>query len=525
MVKKRIGSFVFLLFAAGLVLSCSKPQRVVRYGDMLPRSNPETQGVATEGILRFLEEVESQGIELHSFMMLRHGKVITECWWDPYKAGMNHAMHSATKTFTATAIGFAVKEKRLKVTDKVISFFPDDLPEEVSPFLQEMRVKDLLTMSTGHDRAPSFTMEEDNWPRLFLAAPLAYEPGTHFLYNSAASHMLSAILTKLTGESTFEYLKPRLFDPLGITDIQWETDPQGISVGGGGMRIKTVDMAKLGQFYLNKGVWEGKRLLPASWIEEVSSPHIFQRPDRTPAENAGDEGAQGYGYQVWMCSPENVYRADGAYGQLILIMPDQDAVIALTARTTQAHRVMQLVWEHLRPVMFDRMLPTDEYAWNDKTTLLGSLRVKRPWLTPEEQLLPTDTERYFRLEPNEYGIEKMIFRFNERAECFLTIEEKGETHTFAFGEDDWLTGETNRPGPYYLNPRRNPAGMAPFTVAGYAAWSEKDLLALRLYYLTDIQYADFSCRFQGSQLTVTCTNSQYPDAPAIVLVGAEGDGK
>ncbi|MDL2208006.1 beta-lactamase family protein [Parabacteroides sp. OttesenSCG-928-O15] len=519
MVKKIIASFLALSLLALLAISCSKPQRIVRYGDMLPRSNPENQGVATEGILRFLEEIESQGIELHSFMMLRHGKVIAECWWDPYKATINHAMHSATKTFTSTAIGFAVKEKRLKVTDKVISFFPDDLPDEVSPFLKEMRVKDLLTMSTGQDRAPIFTQEDENWPRLFLAAPVVYEPGTHFLYNSAASHMLSAIITKVTGESTFEYLKPRLFDPLGITDIQWETDPQGITVGGGGMRIKTVDMAKLGLFYLNRGVWEGERLLPASWIEEASSPHIFQYPDRMPAENAGNEGAQGYGYQVWMCSPENIYRADGANGQLILIMPDQDAVVALTARTTEAHQVMQLVWKHLLPVMYNRILPSDEYAWNDKTSLLAGLRLKRPSLTPEDTPLLTDKVLDYKLLPNEQGIEKMTFSFNAEAECLLTIEEKGKTYTFSFGEDNWLTGETDRPGPYYLNPRRNPAGMAPFTVSGYAAWPQKDHLQLRLYYLTDIQYEDLACHFKGEQLTVAWTNSQYPEASPILLSG------
>ncbi|MDH6312139.1 hypothetical protein M2137_000902 [Parabacteroides sp. PFB2-10] len=519
MIRKRTASFLLLSVIVLSIISCSKPQRIVRYGDMLPRSNPENQGVATEGILRFLEEIESQGIELHSFMMLRHGKVIAECWWYPYKAGINHAMHSASKTFTSTAIGFAVKEKRLKVTDKVISFFPDDLPEEPSPFLQEMTVKDLLTMSTGQDRAPSYTMEDENWPRLFLAAPVVYEPGTRFLYNSAASHMLSAIITKLTGESTFEYLKPRLFDPLGISDIQWETDPQGLTVGGGGMRIKTVDMAKLGQFYLNRGVWEGKRLLPASWIEDASSPHIFQYPDRMPAENAGNEGAQGYGYQVWMCSPENAYRADGANGQLILILPNQDAVITLTARTTEASRVMQLVWKYLLPVMFDRILPSDEAAWEDKTSLLSGLSLKRPYLTPEDTPLLTDTLLDFKMNPNEQGIEKMSFRFNERAECLLTIEEKGKSYTLSFGEDNWLTGETDRPGPYYLNPRRNPAGMAPFTVSGYAAWTEKNRLMLRLNYLTDIQYEDFACRFNGKQFTAEWTNSQYPNASPIILTG------
>ncbi|MDL2256517.1 beta-lactamase family protein, partial [Parabacteroides sp. OttesenSCG-928-K15] len=437
----------------------------------------------------------------------------------PYKADVSHIMHSASKTFTSTAIGFAVEEKLLKVTDKVISFFPEDLPAEVSPYLQEMTVKDLLTMTAGQEQPPVFTVDNDNWVRTFLATPVVYEPGTRFLYSSAASYMLSAIITKLTGESALEYLQSRLFDPLGIKDVKWETDPRGICNGGGGMRIKTVDMAKLGQFYLQKGVWEGVRLLPASWIEEATAPLVFQYPERNPAENAGNESAQGYGYQLWMCSPENVYRADGAQGQLILVMPDQDAVIALTARTDQAPQVMQLVWKHIIPVMFDRMLPGDENIWDDMSTRKSSLYVATPFVTPEDTPLLKDTVLTFSVEPNASGVEKMVFQFNSQAECLLTMEEKGKTYTFSFGEDNWLMGETDRPGPYFLNPRRNPAGLAPFTVSGYAAWPEAGLLKLRLYYLTDIQYETFSCRFNDDKLSVEWTNSQYPAEPAVRLTG------
>ncbi len=518
MLCKAVRFILISMVVTGIFISCSEPTRIVRYGDMLPRSNPENQGVSTEGILRFLEEVKSKQMEMHSFMFMRHGKVISECWWHPYKADINHVMHSASKTFTSTAIGFAVKEGKIKVTDKVISFFPDDLPQTVSPYLKELTIKDLLTMTAGHEEAPVFTIDDTNWVRSFLAAPIVNEPGTRFVYSSYASYMLSAIITKLTGESMFDYLKPRLFDPLGITGIQWEADSNGISAGGWGLRMKTVDMVKLGQLYLQKGVWEGERLLPASWIEDASSPLVYQRPDRTPAENATDEGAQGYGYQIWI-STHNSYRADGAYGQFILVMPEQDAVIAITARVSDMHKIMDLVWENLYPVMFPRRLPADEDIWENFNTVKSSLRIKNPFQTPDGLQLLTDTTFTYQMNANEQGIQSVSFQFDANAQCQLTLTTSSDTYTFPFGEDNWLYGETDRPGPYFLNSRRNPSGLAPFTIAGYSSWLRSDLLQLRLYYLTDIQYETYSCHFGNKQLTLELTNSQYPDATPIMLKG------
>lgn len=518
MLCKVLRYFFLSVLTAGLFIACTKPQRIVRYGDMLPRSSPEKQGVASEGILRFLEEVENRQLELHSFMMLRHGKVISECWWHPYKADINHAMYSVSKTFTSTAIGFAVKEKRLKVTDKVISFFPDDLPATISPYLEELTIKDLLTMTVGHEEAPVFTMNDENWVRSFLAAPIVHEPGTRFQYSSYASYMLSAIINKVTGENTYDYLKTRLFDPLGITDIQWETGADGISAGGWGLRMKTVDMAKLGQLYLKKGVWEGERLLPASWIEDASSPHIYQFPERTPQENSNDEGAQGYGYQIWMCT-HNAYRADGAYGQFIIVIPERDAVIVTTARGDNMHQILDMVWEYIYPVMLDRMLKTDEASWDDMNARKASLHIKNPFLTPDGLQLLTDTTLTYQMEPNEQHIQTINFRFDAEAQCQMTLSTNDAVYPLLFGEDNWMYGETDRPGPYFRDPRRNAAGLAPYTVAGYGSWEKEGVMQLRLYYLTDIQYETFSCYFQKDQLIMECTNSMYPKAPPIQMKG------
>jgi CubicO group peptidase (beta-lactamase class C family) len=205
-------------------------------GDKLLRSTPEAEGVSSTGILAFLEAVRQSNHELHSLMVARHGRVVAEGWWSPYGPEFNHSLYSLSKSFTSTAVGFAVAEAKLRVDDRVVSFFPHDLPESVSEYLAALRVKDLLTMSVGNAKEPTWTMvEKDNWVRAFLGWPIDHPPGTTFMYNSAATYMLSAIVQQVTGQKLLAYVEPRLFVPLGIQGATWETCPRGINVGGWGL--------------------------------------------------------------------------------------------------------------------------------------------------------------------------------------------------------------------------------------------------------------------------------------------------
>lgn len=515
--RSKISHILIICTLIGLSLSCSRREAPVRHG--LARSYPETQGVATVGILHFLEEVEARGLELHSFMLVRHGKVVSECWWHPYRASAAHVMHSVSKTFTSTAIGFAVNEKLLKVNDKVVTFFPDDLPPSPSPYLQELTVKDLLTMTAGHANAPVFTQNDENWVRSFLATPIVHEPGTRFQYSSYASYMLSAIITRVTGETVMEYLQPRLFEPLDITDAKWEMGEQGISAGGWGLRLKTIDMAKMGQFYLQRGVWNGKRLLPASWFEEATTPYIYQKPDKTPEENAQDEWAQGYGYQLWLCT-HNTYRADGANGQFIVVMPDQDAVVAITAKTGQMGEVIQLIWDKILPAISTRSLPPEEGDWEQLNTLQASREIKKPFVAFDEAVV-TETTRSYSIESNDAGFQNMIFQFDKEGNCQLTLKTDKRTYTYAFGSGNWKYGETDRPGPYFRNARRNLSEMAPFPVAGYGCWTKADELSLRLLYLSESVEETFICTFNKDKVKVELTNSVEPNKPSGTFTGKQ----
>jgi CubicO group peptidase (beta-lactamase class C family) len=320
----------------------------------LPRSQPEAQGLSSSAILAFVDLAEKKIDALHSFMLIRHGHVVAEGWWSPYQAESPHALYSLSKSFTSTAVGLAVAEGKLSVDYEVLKFFPDDAPKDPSKNLQSMRVSDLLRMSTGN-QAEARLGPGDIWTKKFLAQPVPNKPGTHFLYNTPASYMLSAIVQKATGMTVLDYLTPRLFEPLGIAHPTWETSPQGISTGGYGLSIRTEDIARFGQLYLQKGQWQGKQLVPAAWVEKATARQTSN------GSNPSSDWDQGYGYQFWR-SRHGAFRGDGAFGQFCIVLPAQDAVIAITSGTKDMQSVLNLVWDQLLPAMKEGPLATDPEA-------------------------------------------------------------------------------------------------------------------------------------------------------------------
>lgn len=322
----------------------------------LPRE--ETPQELVKGMKSFLAGIEKAKLNLHSIMIVQHGKIKAAQWLGEGAENKAHILNSISKTFTATAIGFAVAEGKLNVTDKVISFFPDKLPAEISPYLKEMEIRHLLTMSCGHDTDPTNRIrnqEGADWVQEFLATPVQHKPGTYFVYNSVGTYMLSAIIQKVTGQKVIDYLYPKLFRPLGIVGANWQESPQGINCGGWGLFLKTEDLAKMGQFILQKGKWEDEQLLPASWIEEATTSKIASlpsgmRPENLKMKKEDSDWLQGYGYQMWRCRHNGV-RADGAGGQYIIILPDKDAVIIATADLGDMQGEINLIWKHILPCL------------------------------------------------------------------------------------------------------------------------------------------------------------------------------
>lgn len=433
----------------------------------LAPSTPEAQGVASSSILAFIDAIEAAEIELHSFVLVRHGKSIARGWWSPYAAELPHVLFSLSKSFASTAVGLAAAEGLLSVEDRVVDFFPEELPAHVDENLAAMTVHHLLSMNTGHDHDTTPFLQqqpEGNWVKGFLARPVAHRPGTKFLYNSGASYMLSAIVQKLTGQTLLDYLTPRLFVPLGIEGATWESCPRGINVGGWGLKIKTDDIAKFGQLYLQRGCWQDKQLLTPEWIAAATS----KQSRNDPAENPDWE--QGYGYQFWRCR-HNAYRGDGAFGQYCVVMPDQDAVLAITGGIRNMQRVLDLVWKHLLPAM--QSAPPAENA-PDQTRLtakLASLRLHPQSGAATSYMAEMVSGKRYVFAPNEDKIESVQLDF-EGKNCRLTLRDARGEHHIPCGYQAWALGKTLMDRPFYER--------EPHSTATSGAWTADDIYTMRL---------------------------------------------
>jgi CubicO group peptidase (beta-lactamase class C family) len=509
-------TFSFLVFFV-LFISVNISAQVTH----LPRSTPEAEGVSSSQIIKFIDAAEKSSSELHSFMVLRHGKVIAEGWWDPYRPDLKHTLYSCSKSFTATAIGFAVQEKLLSVNDKVISFFPDELPDTISPFLSGLTIKHVLIMSDGQDPDPTFpvTSRDSNWVKGFLATPIVDEPGTKFLYNSLGTYMLSAIIQKVTGQKLIDYLTPRLFEPLGITGMDWETDSRGINTGGWGLRLKTEDMAKFVQLFLQKGKWSGKQLLAAGWIEEASSMHIMQDPNAPQSKKDSSDWLQGYGYQMWRCR-HNAYRGDGAYGQFMIVIPEHDAVVALTAESEDLQGEIDLVWDHLLPAFKKETLPANEAALKKLRAREKSLILTAKKGTARGTKIRNKT---YNIEPNEMKLKAIGFDVSGNR-CTVSFQTDTGAYNIAFGKAKWKKDETDKPGPSLLAAAiENTSMIYPAKIAASYAWTDKNTLQLVLRYIESPHSETYTCRFNGDNIDIDVAKSLHFGKHTIALRGRVND--
>ncbi|MFM8395918.1 MAG: serine hydrolase domain-containing protein, partial [Acidobacteriota bacterium] len=370
--RRRVRSKLVVIPVATLFLMIASSLSIVAQpaATDLPRSTPEAQGISSAALQSFIDQADRQIETMNSVMVIRHGHIVAEGYWTPYDAETRHALYSLTKSFTSTAIGLAVAEGKLSIDDLVLPLFPEDAPADPGTNLKALRIRDLLSMSTGQHSEAS-NRAGDHWTKNFLAHPFEHKPGTFFLYNTPSSHMLSAIVQKKTGQPLIEYLRPRLFTPLGIADPVWNTSPQGVTSGGWGLKLRTREIARFGQLYLQRGKWQGRQLVPESWVSIATSRQVSN------GSNPRSDWEQGYGYQFWR-TQHGFYRGDGAFGQYCVVMPEHDAVLIITSGVRNMQAVLDLVWEKLLPVFEKRALPADRRSQEQLTARLASLRVRRP---------------------------------------------------------------------------------------------------------------------------------------------------
>lgn len=431
---------LYLILALALGSLLFQTQVAAQGTEKLPRSTPEQEGVSSEGIIQFLNACDTSGLENHSFMMLRHGKVIAEGWWKPYGPEYKHIMFSASKTFTATAVGLAVSENRLKVTDKIITFFPYSLPDSISDYMKEMTVKDLLTMSAGQDPEPSAWGAGGDWMTHFISTEPKFKPGSIFKYNNMATFMLSAIVQQVTGETVFDYLLPRIFKPLGIRGIDWDLNPQGITMGMIGLRLRTEDLAKFGQLLLNGGMWNGKQLIPKEWVKEATAFHI--KNSGADGEKSTSDWEQGYAYQMWR-GKNNTVRLDGMAGQFVVLIPDKDAIVVFTANNTNTQKQLDMMHNFLIPaIKSDKPLASAPATLEEMTNKAAALNIN-PGI---EKSVETGFEKSvsgkeFILSENDNKIQSVYVSFKEGV-CTFAIKRDNVVSSIKAGAKEWQVSNT-----------------------------------------------------------------------------------
>jgi CubicO group peptidase (beta-lactamase class C family) len=444
----------------------------------LPRSSPEEQGISSAAIQSFVETADQLIDGMNSFMLVRHGHVVAEGWWSPYDAATRHQMYSLSKSFTSTAVGMAVTEGRIKIDDPVLRYFPEDTPSEPSDNLKAMRVRDLLSMSTGQHAQATLT-PDTRWTKAFLEQPVVHKPGTFFSYNTPATYMLSAIVQKATGLTVLDYLRPRLFEPLGIEDPIWPVSPQGITIGGSELRIRTEDIARFGQLYLRKGEWRGRRLLPAAWVEAATARQTSN------GSNPDSDWEQGYGYQFWRCR-HGFYRGDGAFGQFCIVMPEKDAVVAITSGVKEMKAVTQLVWDVLVPAMQAAPLAADARGRTKLKSTLAGLTL-RP--LQGSALAPSGASgRRYVFPANDQKLEAIALEVGAGDAVTLVARFGGIEQRIACGQGGWKKG------------RLAYAALPEQPVAASGAWTADGSYGVKISFYETPFYLTLGLRFSGDDL-------------------------
>lgn len=454
----------------------------------LPRTAPENEGVPSEAVAAVFDSLMAQPrTEIHSVMVVRRGKVIGEIHPAPFAPEYRHTLYSCSKTFVAAAVGLAVADNRLRLTDRVAAFFPESLPDSVSPHLADMTVHHLLTMTSGITPDWEMRGKRTDWTRAFLSKTVK-KPGEKFEYDSMSTYLLSAIVQKVTGMTLLDYLTKKLFRPMNITEAAWEMSPEGIHTGGWGLHIQSESMAKFGLLLLRRGVWEGRRLLPDDWVERMTSRQI------------ATEGG-GYGYQTWMDEYSGAVRADGALGQYILMIPDKEMVIVVTQCTrTNGSQQRKLIRERLIPHVKEETLPPGKaYALllkKQKAYALPTVQGK-----PASPSASTYADKTIALEPNAYGWTSLHLRFRPR-EVMMTVTMKdGKAVEFAFGYRKWLTKAIDAYPPYSISPIDRFKGIElPLHAAGSYAWPSADTLRLKVHYVDWVSAIDLSLCFENENV-------------------------
>ncbi|MET3549547.1 CubicO group peptidase (beta-lactamase class C family) [Paenibacillus favisporus] len=384
----------------------------------LETSQPESHGLSSGDVLRFLERIEELELQVNRLMLLQNGKVTARFNRQPYREEAPTLLFSLSKSFTSIAAGIARDEGYIRLTDPVVSYFPDKLAGDVPSYLSQMTIHHLLSMNTGHhDNIYGRVMESGpDWAQTFLSLAPEHPPGSHYVYNTHATYMVAAILERATGMSLVEYVKPRLFEPLGIGLVDWETCPMGVAAGGMGLSIPIDGVAKFGQMLLNEGVYGGRRIVSAEYIRLATTEQSDNRRNETRADFS-----EGYGYQFFRCR-QGCYMGNGGFGQLCFVAPKHGIVIAASSGMSHMKKQLPLLLDLIYEHIVDRVDRSQQVSSEAYPLLLR--RIARMQEDAEHRVpsalspMPDDWAGHYRVQAPEPGgvAEITVCSLDERSE-------------------------------------------------------------------------------------------------------------
>lgn len=462
----------------------------------IPRSTPEEQGVPSKALIELFDAMHNmEQTDIHSMIVMRHGKVVGEFYPAPFAPQYQHTQYSSSKTLVSLAAGIAIDENRLRLTDRVATFFPEYLPDSICTNLADMTVRDLLTMQSGIKPDWGMRAKTTEWIKTFLGKPVPNKPGEVFAYDSMVTYMISAIVQKVTGKTVLEYLKEKMFNHMGVTVVNWEESPEGINTGGWGLHIQSESLAKVGQMWLDGGVWNGKQIVSKEWIEQMSAKQA----------NGGDYG---YGYQVWMCKYPSAVRADGALGQYVIVVPEKDVVIVLTeASFTNGKPQRNLIWDNFLPQLVDEPLP----ASKDYQTLLAkqaAYTLEIPAGKDKSSVMKKLAGKKISVPKNKYGWKEVVFEQGTDKQLLMHLTKTdGTTYTQPMGYKKWSTCEIAGLPPYSINPIDWHRGLeGPFYGAACYGW-EKNVLNANIHYVNWVTSLYTTWEVKDGEIILSISNN------------------